>query len=56
MNQLQGFDPRGQKEIMDLFYRLHKERGLTTILVTHSMEDAAKYADRISIMHEGRVC
>ncbi|MED3661739.1 energy-coupling factor ABC transporter ATP-binding protein [Ureibacillus sp. FSL K6-8385] len=49
-----GLDPRGQKEIMELFYRLHKERGLTTILVTHSMEDAAKYADRISIMHEGR--
>jgi len=48
-----GLDPRGQKEIMDLFYRLHKERGLTTILVTHSMEDAAKYADQISIMHEG---
>ena len=49
-----GLDPRGQKEIMDLFYRLHKERELTTILVTHSMEDAAKYADQISIMHEGR--
>lgn len=49
-----GLDPRGQKEIMDLFYKLHKERELTTILVTHSMEDAAKYADNIAIMHEGR--
>lgn len=49
-----GLDPRGQREIMDMFYQLHKERGLTTILVTHSMEDAAKYADNISIMHEGR--
>lgn len=49
-----GLDPRGQREIMDMFYQLHKERGLTTILVTHSMEDAAKYADYISIMHEGR--
>ncbi len=48
-----GLDPRGRKEIMDLFYRLHKERHLTTILVTHSMEDAARYADRIAIMHEG---
>lgn len=48
-----GLDPRGQREIMDMFYRLHKERGLTTILVTHSMEDAARYADYISIMHEG---
>ncbi|TSI10931.1 energy-coupling factor ABC transporter ATP-binding protein [Lysinibacillus sp. BW-2-10] len=49
-----GLDPRGQREIMDMFYTLHKERGLTTILVTHSMEDAAKYADQIAIMHEGR--
>ena len=49
-----GLDPRGRKEIMDLFYRLHKEKGLTTILVTHSMEDAARYADRIAIMHNGR--
>ncbi|MEG0473276.1 MAG: energy-coupling factor ABC transporter ATP-binding protein [Solibacillus sp.] len=49
-----GLDPRGQKEIMDLFYTLHKEKGLTTILVTHSMEDAARYADQIAIMHEGK--
>lgn len=48
-----GLDPRGQREIMDMFYQLHKERGLTTILVTHSMEDAARYADNIAIMHEG---
>lgn len=49
-----GLDPRGRKEIMDLFYKLHVEKGLTTILVTHSMEDAARYADRIAIMHNGR--
>jgi len=49
-----GLDPRGQKEIMDMFYNLYQERGLTTILVTHSMEDAARYADNIVIMHEGK--
>lgn len=49
-----GLDPRGRKEIMNLFARLHEEKGLTTILVTHSMEDAARYADRIAIMHGGR--
>ncbi|MEI4771122.1 energy-coupling factor ABC transporter ATP-binding protein [Psychrobacillus sp. FJAT-51614] len=49
-----GLDPRGRKEIMELFYRLHKEKGLTTVLVTHSMEDAARYADRIAIMHNGK--
>lgn len=50
-----GLDPRGQKEIMDMFYALHKEQALTTILVTHSMEDAALYAEEVAIMHEGSV-
>lgn len=50
-----GLDPRGRKEIMDLFYSLHKQNGLSTVLVTHSMEDAARYADEIVVMHEGRV-
>jgi energy-coupling factor transport system ATP-binding protein len=50
-----GLDPRGRKEIMEMFYRLHKDRNLSTILVTHSMEDAAKYADQIVIMHQGKV-
>ncbi|MFJ7827980.1 energy-coupling factor ABC transporter ATP-binding protein [Psychrobacillus sp. NPDC096623] len=49
-----GLDPRGRKEIMELFKRLHEEKGLTTVLVTHSMEDAARYADRIAIMHNGK--
>lgn len=49
-----GLDPRGQKEIMDMFYELHNRRNLTTILVTHSMEDAARYADEVAIMHEGK--
>jgi len=50
-----GLDPRGRKEIMDMFYALHKERNLSTILVTHSMEDAARYADQIVIMQQGKV-
>lgn len=49
-----GLDPRGQKEIMDMFYSLHRQQGLTTIMVTHSMEDAAKYADHILIMNKGK--
>ena len=48
-----GLDPRGRREIMDLFHRLHIEKGLTTVLVTHSMEDAARYADNVAIMHNG---
>ncbi|WP_226679311.1 energy-coupling factor ABC transporter ATP-binding protein [Mesobacillus jeotgali] len=50
-----GLDPRGRKEIMDLFYSLHKKRNLSTVLVTHSMEDAARYADDIVVMHQGEV-
>ncbi|RFU61426.1 energy-coupling factor ABC transporter ATP-binding protein [Peribacillus glennii] len=50
-----GLDPRGRKEIMDMFYQLHKDQGITTILVTHSMEDAARYADEIVIMHQGSI-
>lgn len=48
-----GLDPKGRKEIMDLFRVLHEREGLTTILVTHSMEDAARYADNIIVMHGG---
>ncbi|MHA6253437.1 energy-coupling factor ABC transporter ATP-binding protein [Oceanobacillus sp. CAU 1775] len=48
-----GLDPRGQLEMMDMFHRLHHEQKLTTILVTHSMEDALKYADHIIILNKG---
>jgi energy-coupling factor transport system ATP-binding protein len=50
-----GLDPRGRKEIMDMFFQLHNEKNLTTILVTHSMEDAARYADEIIVMHKGTI-
>ena len=50
-----GLDPRGRKEIMEMFYSLHKEKGITTILVTHSMEDAALYADELVIMNKGTI-
>jgi energy-coupling factor transport system ATP-binding protein len=50
-----GLDPRGRKEIMEMFYRLHREKQLTTVLVTHSMEDAAMYADYMIVMHQGTV-
>lgn len=48
-----GLDPKGRRDIMELFYSLHQSEGLTTILVTHSMEDAARYADNIIVMHKG---
>ncbi|MGG0178808.1 energy-coupling factor ABC transporter ATP-binding protein [Gottfriedia acidiceleris] len=48
-----GLDPSGQKALMEMFYELHKEKGLTIILVTHSMEDAARYADTIHVLQKG---
>lgn len=48
-----GLDPRGRDEILDQIARLHKDNGLTIILVSHSMEDIAKYVDRIMVMNKG---
>ena len=40
---------------LDQVAKLHKERGITVILVSHSMEDVAKYVDRIIVMNQGSV-
>ncbi|WP_333645624.1 energy-coupling factor transporter ATPase [Lacrimispora sp.] len=48
-----GLDPKGRDEILDQIERLHKERNMTIILVSHSMEDIARYVDRILVMNHG---
>lgn len=48
-----GLDPKGRDEILDQVERLHKETGMTVILVSHSMEDVAKYVERIIVMNRG---
>ncbi len=48
-----GLDPRGRDEILGLIRKLWQERGLTVVLVSHSMDEAAKYAQRVIVMHEG---
>lgn len=50
-----GLDPRGRDEILEEIARLHKERGMTIILVSHSMEDVAEYVNRIIVMNKGCV-
>lgn len=50
-----GLDPKGRDDILDQIAKLHKERGITVILVSHSMEDVAKYVDRIIVMEKGCV-
>ena len=48
-----GLDPKGRDEILDQIAELHKTRGITIILVSHSMEDIAKYVERIVVMNKG---
>lgn len=50
-----GLDPKGRDEILDQIAYLQKERNITVILVSHSMEDVAKYVDRIIVMNKGKV-
>lgn len=50
-----GLDPAGREEILDLIAKLHKERNITVILVSHSMEDVAKYVDRLIVMNKGEM-
>lgn len=50
-----GLDPAGRDEILDLISKMHRELGITVILVSHSMEDVAKYVDRIIVMNQGEV-
>ena len=49
-----GLDPRGRDEILDQIARLHTERKMTIILVSHSMEDVARYAGRLIVMNHGQ--
>ena len=48
-----GLDPKGRDDILDCVKKLQKETGITVILVSHSMEDVAKYVDRIMVMNDG---
>lgn len=50
-----GLDPRGRDEILDKIAQIHAEGNRTIILVSHSMEDVAKYASRLIVMKEGEV-
>lgn len=50
-----GLDPKGRDEILDRVAKLREETGMTVILVSHSMEDVARYVDRIIVMNKSRV-
>ncbi len=50
-----GLDPAGRDKVLGKIKRLHEELGMGVILVSHSMEDVAKYAERIIVMNQGEV-
>ena len=50
-----GLDPLGRKNILNLVLSLHKDNNITIILVSHSMEDIARVADRVMVMDNGNL-
>lgn len=50
-----GLDPKGRDEILDQIAQLHAERKITVLLVSHSMEDVAKYVNRMIVMNQGKI-
>lgn len=50
-----GLDPQGRDEILDRIKYLHDTRGITILLVSHSMEDIANYAERLLVVNDGKI-
>ena len=50
-----GLDPQGRDEILDMVKAMHEQTQMTVILVSHSMEDVAKYVGRILVMNDGHL-
>ena len=50
-----GLDASGKKDLEESLLRLQKEEGLTLVQTSHSMEDAAEYAERVIVLHEGQI-
>ena len=55
MSLPRGLTPRAEMKFWTAIHKLHEERGITVILVSHSMEDVARLVDRIIVMHKGKV-
>ena len=50
-----GLDPRGRDKVLGEIKQYHKAQGNTVLLVSHSMEDIARYADRVLVMNKGKL-
>lgn len=50
-----GLDPRAREEILTLVQKLNREDGLSIILISHDMDELARYCDRVALLHEGEI-
>ena len=50
-----GLDPKGRDDILDQIKILHEKYKMTIVLVSHSMEDVGKLAERIIVMNKGKI-
>lgn len=50
-----GLDPKGRDKVLDEIHQYHEESGTTILLVSHSMEDIVRYADKVLVMNHGRL-
>lgn len=49
-----GLDPKGRNELFGQLKKMHEELGLTIVLISHSMEDVARYVDRLLVLYKGK--
>lgn len=50
-----GLDPKGRNELFEQLQKMHKELGLTIVLISHSMEDVARYVQKLFVLYKGQV-
>lgn len=50
-----GLDPKGRNELFDQLKKMHEELGLTIVLISHSMEDVARYAEKLIVLYKGKI-
>lgn len=50
-----GLDPKGRNELFGQLQKMHEELGLTIVLISHSMEDVARYAEKLIVLYKGKV-
>ena len=50
-----GLDPKGRNELFDQLKKMHEDLGLTIVLISHSMEDVARYVEKLFVLYKGKI-